>query len=168
VQALHDRKRLYLLIDTHNPWPGSVRPAHRANRETWLRSGLEISLSPRWGSEPWFQFVVNRIGVMYDAEGFERDWDPPSGWTARSEEMDGRWICELAIPFESFELTSPEPGSAFGLKLCRMGHQTPGPEGAPWIRLQTLMWPSLAPEPGHAYSVTYSPDPAGFARMVLE
>jgi|GEM_PF-1489756 len=168
ARVLHDGKRLYLLIDTHNPWPGSVKPAHKGNTETWLRGGIEMNLSPGWGAEPWFNFVVNRIGVLYDAKGFERDWAPPAGWAARSEEMDGRWICEVAIPFESFGMRAPEPGSAFGLKVCRMGHQTPGPVGGPWVRLQTLIWPTLAPEREHAYSVTYSPDPTVYARVTLE
>ena len=168
ARALHDGERLHLIIDVANPWPGSVRPARRAETEIWLRGGVEVYLSPRWGSGPWFALVVNRIGVMYDAKGFDHGWDPPVPWQARSREEDGRWIIEIVIPFRSFGMDATRTDSAFGLKLCRMSQQTPGRDGGPWIRQRTAIWPTLAPTPRNRHSVTYSPDPGVYAEVVPE
>ena len=152
VRLLHDGKRLFLRCLGDCPAFGPVRKVRTSDDERWLHGCMEIYLSPQWGREPWFHFVVNLNGITYDAKGFDRHWDPAVAWTARSEARDKKWLLEVAIPLKAFGLT----GRAFGLKLCHYRAKD-----------EILLWPRLQSEDGRNY-VVYSPDPTGYARAILE
>jgi len=162
ARVLHDGKHLYLRVVCELP-KGGVKPIRRpasAGEEMWRMTCQEVYLAPQWGREPWFQFVFNDDGIMADSKGFERRWNCTPECRTRSRAEGSRWVFEMVLALEGIELPQVETGARLGLKLhCCVNKD------------KIFLWPPLAPADGappNLHPVIYSPEPTGYAQLVLE
>ena len=129
----------------------------RSEPERWGHDCFEIYLSPRWGVEPWYHFVIHVSGAKYDARGFARDWTPQPDWRVVSRADGKKWRLDIAVPLKSIGLDPPPKGGAIGLKLCHYRAKD-----------EILLWPPLRPGSIGRPHVVYSSDPTSYARLSLE
>ena len=156
ARVMHDGRSLLLKIAADIRAPQRVRPARRRTPERWGHDCFEIYLSPQWGREPWFHFVVHTHGAKYDAVGFDRDWTPKPDWRVRSRAEGKKWVIDVAIPLESMGLARVESAHSIGLKLCHYRAKD-----------KILLWPAMQPGSVGRPHVVYSPDPTSYAKLQL-
>jgi len=157
VRAMHDGLQLLLRALADIPVPQRIGSARRSVPERWGHDCFEIYLSPQWGVEPWFHFVIHVNGAKYDAYGFARDWTPQPDWRVVSRGDGKKWRLDIAVPLKSIGLDPPPKGGSIGVKLCHYRAKD-----------EILLWPALRPGSIGRPHVVYSPDPTSYARLVLE
>lgn len=156
VRAMHDGSQLLLRVLADVPVPKRIRSARRAEPERWGHDCFEVYLSPRWGGEPWFHFVIHVNGSKYDARGFARDWTPRPDWRVISRADGKKWRLDISIPLSSIGADHSRK-EGIGLKLCHYRAKD-----------EILLWPPLAPGSIDRPHVVCSPDPTSYARLILE
>jgi len=118
---------------------------------------MELCLSPDWGTDPWFHFIVNLNRRLLDARMFDRDWDPPQDWRVQSRAEGEKWVLDVGVPFEALELDAAEAGLTCALKLSRYRAKD-----------EILIWPPLGSEAEGGCYVTRTTEPTQYARLVLQ
>jgi len=154
ARVLHDGARLLVRVDSLTPSRGQVRTGEwtgATGAERWYHLGLEMCLAPRWGVEPWFQFVINANGETRDARGFDLSWTPEPSWVVRSSVAEERWVLELAVPLAAIG----SDGRTCALKLARYREKN-----------EILIWPPLGPAEGQQWC-RQTPEPDGYALLEL-
>ncbi len=118
MRLLYDRQNLYLGVKCGESRPDKI-VANVRDRDgnVWHDDCIEVFLDPRHDHETYFQFIVNSLGVRYDAIGFDRLWD--GQWKAAASVGKNAWYAEAAIPFASLEAPTPSAGTLWGFNLNR-------------------------------------------------
>lgn len=118
--------------------------AERTERdaEIWFDDSVEVLIDADGDGETYFQFVANANGALYDARGFDGDWDA-EGVEVAAGRQDDRWIVELTIPWEALGRAAPEAGRTLGMLFARTHHNPDRP------RYYT-QWPPTNGQGNHA------------------
>ena len=109
---------------------------------------VELFLDPGTTRKRCYQFVVNSIGALFDAEDRNAKWNSP-GARAAARKTDREWVLELSVPFVDLGVQSPADGTQWGANVC-------------------LNYPSRGKLTGSWAKVTSGfHDPANFARIAF-
>jgi len=124
----YDDKNLYVVFIAFDDEPDKVR-AHMARRENTMGDDIvEIQLDTFLDRQRAFSFIVNPLGVQFDAlwtEGrggpgsfrsFDPSWD--SVWQSRGQLTDQGYVVWMAIPFRSLRFP-PDAEQTWGVVLAR-------------------------------------------------
>jgi hypothetical protein len=116
-QAAYDRQYLYLAIEAREPDAAKLALKNTAH-DTWPSGGsIELFLDPLCSRSSYYQLAANPAGTRYDARGMDAKWD--IDWKVAAQLSGDRWTMEVAIPFAGLDGGTPEPGTLWGLNLCR-------------------------------------------------
>lgn len=122
----HDAANLYIacaIVDDKT----QARKRER-DKGTWEDDCVEIFLDPERGRKDRFHFVVNALGMVYDASLGKAAWNAVPDVAVGAQQRPGEgWTLELAIPFKSLGLQkAPLRGETWDLKLAREDYDTEG------------------------------------------
>jgi len=116
-RAVYDSDKVYLGIEAREPEPTAMEDK-KAARDAWPSgSVVELFLDTTLNRSSYYQLAANLAGTRFDQRGKDRSWD--ADWQVAASKGGDRWTMEIAIPFADVEGGAPEPGSAWGLNLCR-------------------------------------------------
>ncbi len=114
-----------------------------------------LVLDPPNGDTWVYHALVNSRGVYWDALYAPAGLEAAglSGITARGHVGEGRWTCELAVPFAGIG-ARPQPGETWGINFCR-GRRAGTEELSSWVQAPAGFADAtacgearFAPEPG--------------------
>ncbi|MBP5640998.1 MAG: DUF4838 domain-containing protein [Victivallales bacterium] len=90
---------LHIRVDMPTPEMTAI-PEDKAIRDVspWGKRSVELFLTDGQVS-PYWQLAANPMGVIYDAQGNDKNWNPD--WIASSVLQDGIWKLTMKIPFAS-------------------------------------------------------------------
>jgi len=77
---------------------------------------VELFFSPGPTEKPYYQFVVNSLGTLFDADGREPAWNA-LGARAGASKTGSEWVVELPIPFADLGVQSPVEGMQWGVNI---------------------------------------------------
>ena len=126
-RMVYDNRNLYLQVICQEPNPASIKTACKVHDgSVWKDDCVEIFLDPSRSHKKYFQFVSNALGVM--AEGyragagkkFVKEWD--GAWKVTASVLKDSWVCEVEIPFDSLNVSTPKAGEIWGSNICRERH----------------------------------------------
>lgn len=126
-RVVYDNRNLYLQVICQEPNPASIKAACKVHDgSVWKDDCIEIFLDPGRSHKKYFQFVSNALGVMaegYRAEvnkRFVKEWD--GAWKVTVNVLKDSWVCEVEIPFDSLNVSTPKAGEIWGFNICRERH----------------------------------------------
>jgi len=122
----YDDEALYLGIVAQEPSPERIagEPRER-DGDVWRDDEIEVFVDATSDRRTYHQFAVGlKEGTQYDAVG------GPRHGTFGSKEWNGEWqaareigrdavVLELAIPYQTLGIKTPQPDDQWGLNLCR-------------------------------------------------
>ena len=95
-----------------------------------LDESVEVFIDRRDGS-PYFQFITNASGSVYDGRGYDGSWN--GVWKSRATIGEGAWSVEMELPFETLG-GAPERGTYWSLNICRNAYRGDDPvEYSAWV-----------------------------------
>ena len=122
VRIGYDAKNLYLAVTClEKNLPGVVADVTERDGPCNLDDSVEIFLDTDLDRKTYFQFMINANGVLYDGFGWNKRWDAEGieVKTGLSPKKDA-WVLEIAVPWETLELESPEGKPLpMGLQIVR-------------------------------------------------
>ncbi|MGD9496403.1 MAG: beta-galactosidase trimerization domain-containing protein [Armatimonadota bacterium] len=137
---LADAEYLYVGFDCEEPLTGQmVLETSGTDGPVAGDDCVGVVIDPPNGDTWAYEVLANSGGVTADAlhapAGTDRAWN--SGTRARAQVGEGRWCCELAVPFAA--LGGPaRPGETWGLNLTRTrraaGERAGGEELSAWVQ----------------------------------
>lgn len=110
VLAVWNDDCLFVGFRCDEPRMGELRATLRdRDSSLWGEDCVEVFLRPP-GTEPYFHFIVNPLGTLYDALVQSASWNSLSRAAARKGKAE--WTCELAIPWRDLG-RPPAAGAAW-------------------------------------------------------
>ena len=125
VRLLYDERRLYVGFDIDEPSPQTMKRSFTRNDQMllWSDDTAELLLDPDADRKRYFHFMINANSKVTDGEfgpGIGRldrmKWT--SRWECATSLADGKWVVEIAIPFEDLRVDTPVPGSVWLGNFC--------------------------------------------------
>lgn len=125
VRLLYDARRLYVGFDIHEPSPQTMKRSFTQNDQMllWQDDTAELMLDPDADQKRYFHFMINANSRVTDGEfgpGIGRldraKWT--SQWQCGTNLAEGKWVVEIAIPFEDLRVDTPVPGSVWLANFC--------------------------------------------------
>jgi len=125
VRLLYDERRLYVGFDIEEPSPQTMKRSFTRNDQMllWQDDTAELLLDPDADRQRYFHFMINANSKVTDGEfgpGIGRldraKWT--SRWQCATSLADGKWVVEIAIPFEDLRVDTPVPGSVWLGNFC--------------------------------------------------
>ncbi len=127
--VLYDKKCIYIASVCYESKIAMMK-AFETKRDgrVWCDNSVEYFIDTNRDYRSYYQFIVNSISTVYDkkckAKGdCTADWD--CQWQAKSWVGGNLWTCEIAIPFSSLNLSSPQKGDVWGINFCRNSYTNP-------------------------------------------
>lgn len=136
VMVCRDGQKLY--VGGWVPKPEGLLPKATVfdrDGNVWQDDAVEVFVAPSGPTGPYYQFIVNAAGVVWDSAGKDGSWDARWDARARSAAPGNFWTFELAIPFSALGRV-PRPGEEWGFNVA-WDCQKPGPFHATWAPVQT-------------------------------
>ncbi len=99
----------YLYVAFESPLPDGIRPKAEAmtdDGDVWADDAVEIFIKPGLGPSPYWVFIANSAGRKLD--GQQRDTTWKADWTHAATIGDGRWTCEIRIPWAAVHIRPSE------------------------------------------------------------
>ena len=119
-----DADKLYLAVHCHEPTARLIaRESPHDDYGVLADDCVEVFVSAHADGSAYRHFAVNAQGSRFDAQGFERSFNPEWDCTARGE--GDSWSVEIAIPFSSLRAA---PGDPLRINLARYRAQRNGAE----------------------------------------
>ncbi len=114
--AFYDAAALYIGFRCDEPAMGRL-VAHNKTHDgaLWHDDCVEVLLRLPGGAGL-AHFIVNTIGVTYEAKDHERSWNP--SFRAAVHKGKESWSAEMAIPWKALG-GMPEPGDTWRMNFCR-------------------------------------------------
>jgi len=113
VWAGTDGKNLYIAFKCMESEKAKiVGDIKERDGDVWRDDCVDVFLDPTLDRSAYYHFVVNSLGVRYDAFCKDAAWD--GEWTAAAFKGADYWSVEISIPLTQFLF-----GKTFGLNLCR-------------------------------------------------
>jgi hypothetical protein len=122
----YDAENLYVAFTCHESNPRFIR-AHCTTRDgvVWRDDCVEVFLDTRHDHRTYFHLIVNQLGTQFDEIGpvYPRpeSWD--GAWRVATQEFEGGWNVEMAIPFRALGLPTPPPGTLWGFNVNRQEYR---------------------------------------------
>ncbi len=123
----HDAENLYIAFKCRDPLKRPLVATHTdRDAAVYQEDAVDTFLMPGPGQYPYYQLVTNPIGTRFDMRLYDDDgrrgkdvsWNPDS--TVGTSKGDGRWVMEMAIPFEDLGgLGTPQPGDTWRVNFTR-------------------------------------------------
>ena len=108
VRVCFDARSLYIGVECEQRAGAAIQAAARPrDKGTWKDDCIEVWIDPSLKQSPYYQFVVNAAGAVYDAEcrrGSGNEAHDPA-WEHAAKQAEARWAVEMAIPKEALGLT---------------------------------------------------------------
>ncbi len=99
---------------------------------------LELIVDPTGRPHMFYHIVVNALGSIFDARDGKVNWNG-DGFVAATSRHADKWIVELKLPYAAFDnLSMPEPGEFWGLRVARERHHDQGAVAVPMLRSGSL------------------------------
>ncbi len=118
MQLLYDDTNLYLGVKcAESKMPGLVANIRVHDGRVWHDDCVEFFVDASHDHSTYHQFIVNSAATRYDAFKFDSAWTVP--WRAATSRDDRAWYLEVALPFASLGVGTPEPGQVWGFNLDR-------------------------------------------------
>ncbi len=122
VRSGYDNENLYFSFLCREPDPATlVTSIKEHDGKVWQDDSIDIFLDMKLDRETYCQLVVNADGVTFDGK---KGGEP---WEAKARVAAGRrkdaWTLEIAIPWESLGIQTPEQASKFGFESARFRPQ---------------------------------------------
>ena len=132
---------LYVAFYCQEDRPGGMRAEQKSPEDYFLLrdDNVHILIAEPGDTGRVFRFVLNNIGVGYDAlcpenpETGARKWAPyvidlnyESGWRAAAHVDAERWTAEAAIPFDDLGMEPVDGGTELSMNLGRYRTQSKG------------------------------------------
>ncbi len=116
VMIGYTRHALYISATMHDPAPGEIK-AEVTDRDgaVWRDDSLELFFDPNHKGKEYIHFVVNALGVRYDA--YNTDEQVDYRWEAKTARLETGWSAEMLLPFEGD--VEPSPGAVWGFVAAR-------------------------------------------------
>lgn len=130
ARLLYDSRYLYAGFEIEEPEPGKVKKDFQSNDEMllWRDDTVEMILDPDCDRKRYFHFMINANAKVTDGEfgpGIRRldraKWT--CQWQCACRLAGGKWIAEIAVPFEDLRTATPAPGATW---LANFGHSKYG------------------------------------------
>jgi hypothetical protein len=83
----------------------------------WRDDCVEFFIDRNHDHGSYWQFIVNSVGTLYEAAGFDPTWS--ADWQAATSKTADAWYLEVAVPFKSLGAETPGPGAVWGFNLDR-------------------------------------------------
>ncbi len=123
----HDEQNLYVAFECRDPLKRPLVGTHTdRDSAVYQEDAVDIFLMPGPGQYPYYQLVTNVIGTRFDMRLYEKDgrrakdidWNPDT--TVGTSKADGRWVMEMAIPFEDLgKIAPPQAGDSWRVNFTR-------------------------------------------------
>jgi predicted esterase len=129
VRTGYDKERLYVSISCEQSNLSSLVTAKTEDdANLWEDDSVEVFIAPVPGQTPYYQFVVNSAGFVYDADVWDRDWDA-AGAEIQTSLSGTAWTVEMSVPLATLGVTGRKGGQV-GFEVSR-NHKYP-PESSQW------------------------------------
>ncbi|MBI2302007.1 MAG: DUF4091 domain-containing protein [Armatimonadetes bacterium] len=118
--AGYDTTNLYLAYVCQEPkLTATVRaPYDKHDGPVWNNDCVEVFLNPAADRVSYMHFLVDILGQRHDLLGSDSYGFNPV-WTVKVAEGNDQWSVEMAIPFSSLGVATPQSGDAWYGNLCR-------------------------------------------------
>jgi hypothetical protein len=117
-RVVFDRGNVYFGIRAVETEPFPAPPATPPPRDQWPSgASLEIFLDVTHDRSDFIQLAAGLAAGEFDQRQTDVGWN--GSWTVARTPTDGGWTMEFAIPFADLGGAAPEPGSVWGLNVCR-------------------------------------------------
>ena len=123
VYLCYDEKNLYVGYRLDEPNMNRIKAlATKRDGKVWKDDCAEFFFDTNRDKRTFVQFVVNSIGTTFDSINMavvtdsDSSWNPD--WTVETSKGDRSWHAEIAIPFKSLDISSPD-GTIWGVGLGR-------------------------------------------------
>ena len=124
VRLAYDSANLYLAFRCHEPnLAGLITKASGRDGKVWEDDSVEIFIDTNLDRNTYYQFIFNADCVAYDGLGWNAKWNGQHN--AKTDRQVDAWTLELAIPWATIGLKTPESGTKLGLEIVRRRVQTP-------------------------------------------
>ncbi len=125
-QIAYDDEYLYVAARMNEPEPGCLKiEEFLADGAVCRDDSIELMIDPYGDRDEYFHFIVNAVGVKYDARqsygGAFHDikWD--ADWKVATKISASQWTVEIVIPFAQLSLNEKSEGSwAFNIARHRL------------------------------------------------
>jgi|GEM_PF-2549264 len=123
VFVTHDDKALYLAAAVSDSRiAAKQRPRDKG---TWEDDCIEFFIDSKRQRTNRYQFIVTAAGMFLDSRLGDAKWNGKEIRFA-SQQYDGGWTLELAIPYQAIETESPRRGDVWDVKFSREDYDTLG------------------------------------------
>lgn len=128
IKAAYDEQNFYLLVEIDEPNPkGLVLRNIKRDASVYRDDNFSFFIQSDIENETYYHTIVNPLGTIMDGQGHDRGWNSEINVKAKVGEKS--WIAELAIPWKSFKMQSPEKGDKIGFEFTASRKQKGGGEG---------------------------------------
>ncbi|MDD5598424.1 MAG: carbohydrate-binding family 9-like protein [Victivallaceae bacterium] len=130
----YNNKSLFLAFKCFEPRMSRVNATKKKRDATVYHDDcVEIFLDLKRNGNAYYQFAVNILGAVYDAVGYDKNWNGNCRFVVRKE--TDCWYMEAAIPFECLNIPRIKKGLRWNFNLCRERYAGQVPEFSSWALL---------------------------------
>jgi hypothetical protein len=116
-RLMFDETALYLAVVVPRTAGIRLSAKHRTrDSAVYTDDSVEFLIDPGLTRSRCFQFVVNSLGTVYDAQDRSSTWNA-AGARVSAAVGDDQWAFELAVPWVDLPMEPPANGTVMGLNL---------------------------------------------------
>jgi hypothetical protein len=137
VRLAYDDSNLYVAYHCLDDPSRLKTEVKNRDEEVWRDDAVGIDLDLKHDHETFYRLWSNSVGLEYDAAFLtpglrqgDTSWN--AEWTAVGAKCDDGWKLLMTIPFKSLGLSTPKPGTMWGVNLAR--RSTPAFERSCWAQ----------------------------------
>lgn len=123
VRIAYDGNNIYFAFRCYEPnLPGMKLKAKEPDGLAWDDDSIEMFFDTNLDRRTYYQFVFNANGIVFDGYGSDNSWDGKH--QARVSRESDAWTIEVAIPWETIQISRPKAGLAMGFSVVRTRSQS--------------------------------------------
>lgn len=118
VRLAYDDRNLYIAYSATETSMSAIKATvEKRDGPVFYDDSAEFFLDP-WGKrQQYYQLAVNTLGTQFDAK--LNDSGANLAWKAVSTRSDSGWVMEIAVPYSSLGVTTPQTGSVWNANFAR-------------------------------------------------
>ena len=113
----YDQDNIYLAVKSPVLKP-FLKTHTEHDSKVYQDDSVEIFLSPKPESRQYYQFVFNANGAVLDAKVKDSNWNA-APFPVSNKVSDKFWTIEMAIPFKSLDIPTPQNNDVWQINICR-------------------------------------------------
>ncbi len=118
-----DDQCLYLAARCTEPELAALHlGARMRDGAVYMDDSIELFVSPDESGQPYYQFIINAAGVVYDGQGMNAGWNGVI--TSATGREDGAWTLEMAVPWAT--IGAQKPGRDTSLRILVVRNRVVG------------------------------------------